>query len=210
MSKWQGLILVCAVVSCALGQTPSSKFQPGTITAVTAHQSAGQQNTDVSQYDVSLKVGDTSYVVLYTPPNGANTVKYVTGDELLVRVGSNTLALNTPFGTVEVPILRRESLPMAKATGQDFKMKLALSDAQQAEITPLLEQEAGQVQQLCANPGLSRAEKMSQYENIVRTSDQQIKPLLSASQWQKLRDLRKEQKQDVKKMVAEPKDGKQN
>lgn len=41
--------------------------------------------------------------------------------------------------------------------------------------------------QLCANSDLSRADKMSQYENIVQASDEQIKPLFSSSQLQKLR-----------------------
>jgi hypothetical protein len=196
---------VVVLVLSAQGQTPSSKYQPSTIMAVTAHQSSGQHDPNVTQYDVSLKVGNTSYTILYTPPNGANTVTYAMGDELLVLVGSNTLAFNTPFGKVEAPILHRESLPMAKTIGPDFAIKLALTDSQQAEITPMLKQEAGQVEQLCANSGLSRAEKMSQYENIVRASDEQIKPLLSASQGQKLHDLRKEQKQDLKKMLAEQK-----
>jgi hypothetical protein len=213
MHRWLSVILFWASILSAQSQTPSSKYQPGTIMAVTAHQSQGQRDTSVTQYDVSLKVGQTTYVVLYTPPNGSNTVTYAMGDELLVLVGSTKLAINTPSGKVEAPILHREtptgqSLDSSKAPGQDFRKKPALTDAQQAEIRPLLEQETNRVEQLCSTPELSRADKLSQYANIVQQFDAQIKPLLSASQLQKLRVLRKEQKQDVKTMIAEQKSGK--
>lgn len=213
MHKWLCVITICVAVLSAQSQTPSSKFEPGTIMAVTPHTTPGQRDTSVTQYDVSLKVGQTTYVVLYAPPNGGNTVTYATGDEVLVLVGSTTVAINTPSGKVDAPILRHETGPAqspssSKALAQDFSTRLALTDAQQAQISPLLQQEAGQVAQLCASSELSRADKMSQYANIVQASDAQIKPLLSAPQWQKLRVLRKEQKQDVKKMIAEQQNGK--
>jgi hypothetical protein len=47
MSKWVGMILVCAAILPAYGQT-SSKFQPGTITAVTAHQNAPGESAILS------------------------------------------------------------------------------------------------------------------------------------------------------------------
>jgi hypothetical protein len=213
MRKWLGVILFCVAILSALGQTASSKYQPGTIMAVTAHQTPGQHDANITQYDVSVRVGDTTYVVLYMPPNGANAVTYAVGDELLVLVGTNTLAFNSPAGKVEIPILRHQTLPAqsldsSQALGQDFSKKLALTDTQQAEIRPLLEQEARQVGQLCASLELSRGDKLSQYENIVQASDEEIKPLLSTSQVHKLRDLRKEQKQDLKRMIADQKSSK--
>ena len=59
MRGWLGVILICLAVALALGQSPSSKYQPGTITAVTARQSQGQAESDVTQYEVSVRVGDT-------------------------------------------------------------------------------------------------------------------------------------------------------
>jgi hypothetical protein len=58
----------------AFGQS-TSKYQVGTITEVKTHQEAGGA-TDAASYDVSVKVGETIYVVLYTPPLGEETVKY--------------------------------------------------------------------------------------------------------------------------------------
>ena len=222
MHRWPGVILVCVTVLFAFGQTPSSKYQPGTIMAVVAHQSPGQSDSDVTQYNVSVKVGSTTYVVLFTPPNGSNTVKYVVGDELLVLVGSNTLTFNTATtGETVVPILSRETLPAqsldsSKASGQYFSMNLqhlsetlALTDNQQAEIKPILEQEAGDVREIYVNPVLSRKDKLTRCEKIARASDQKIKPLLSTTQVHKFQDLRNEQKQELKGMIADQK-SKQN
>ena len=69
-------------VCSALGQS-ASKYQVATITEVKIHQDA-VGTTSVASYDVSLKVGDTIYVVHYTPPLGEETVKYAAGRDLLV------------------------------------------------------------------------------------------------------------------------------
>ena len=164
MRGWLGSILMCVAVVSALGQTPSSEYQPGTITAVTARQSPGQHDTDVTQYDVSVKVGDTTYVVLFTPPNRSNTVKFSAGSDLLVLVGSTTLTFNSALtGKTEVPILSRETQPaksfdLTQACGGYFSKKLqhlseilSLTEGQQAEMRPIFEQETGEVGQICSN-----------------------------------------------------------
>jgi hypothetical protein len=222
MRIWLGMILVCLTVPSVIGQTPSSKYQPGTIMAVTARQKPGQPDSDVTEYDVSVRVGNTMYAVLFTPASGVNTVKYAVGDELLVLVGSNTLTFNSPVsGKTDMPILSRQTLPPEKLDAsnvcgqysslkmQHLSEKLALTDAQQAQIRPISQQEAGEVGEICFNPVLSREDKLSRYEQIVLASDAKMKPLLSASQVQKLQDLRKEQKQELKKIIAQ-KSGKQN
>jgi hypothetical protein len=216
MRSWLGVILVCLTVPYAIGQTPSSKYQPGTIVAVAARQKPGQPDSDVTQYDVTVRVGNTKYAVLFTPPSGSNTVKYLVGDQLLVLVGSKTLTFNSPVsGKTEVPILSRETLPAAKLDAsnvcgqysnlkmQNLSEKLALTDAQQAQIRPISQQEAGEVGEICFNPALSREDKLSRYEQIVQASDAKMKPLLSASQVQKLEDLRKGQKQQLKQIIAQ-------
>jgi hypothetical protein len=223
MRGWIGVILMCMMVLSAAGQKASDDYQRGTVVAVTAHQGPGQHETDVTQYDVSIKVENTTYVVLFTPPNGSTTVKYLAGSDLLVLVGSNTLTFNSAIsGKTEVPILSRQtgspqSLDRSQACGQYFVKKLdhlseilALTGDQQARIRPILEQETGEVGQVCLNSALSREEKLNQYKKLVRTSDEEIKPLLSASQLQKLLDMRKEQKQQLKSIIAEQQDSKQN
>jgi hypothetical protein len=219
MSRWLGVIVIFVGVFAAVSQT-SSKFQPGTITAVTAHQNApGEAASNAARYDVSVKVGNTVYVVLYTPPNGAKSVEYSGGMSLLVLVGRNTLTFNSTLsGRTEVPILRRETLPAqsgldwSKAPSQYFSMKqqhlsetLDLNEDQQAKIRPILEQESAEAGQVLGNPVISRKDQLNRWEKIVQSSDAKIKPLLSKPQLEKLESMRKEQKQDLKKLVAEKK-----
>ena len=104
--------LICVICIC-LGTFPAlcqsaSKYQVGTITDVKTHQAVGEASPDVVSYDVSLKVGNTIYLVLYTPPLGMNTVKYSVGRDLLVLVGKRTVTYDDLLGqSFEVPIISR-------------------------------------------------------------------------------------------------------
>ena len=84
----------------------ASKWQVGTITEVRIHQAAEKVGAaDATSYDVSVKVGGTIYVVLYTPPVRQETVKYAAGRDLLVLVGKSTIRYNDLLGqSFEVPI----------------------------------------------------------------------------------------------------------
>ncbi len=200
------------------GQTSPPKYQPGTVMEVRPHQyTTGEQDRDTDRYDVSVKVGNTIYVVLYTPPNRAKGVEYASGLSILVLVGTDTLTFNSKLsGTTKAPILRRESLPAestldwSKLPGQYFSMKqqhlsetLDLTQDQQTQIKPILEQEAGEAGQFLDNPVLSRKEQLERWEKLVRASDAKMKPFLSQVQVQKLDDLRQQQKKDLKRMMAD-------
>jgi hypothetical protein len=88
----------------------ASKYEVATIVAVEPHQAAGDGATHDVSYEVSVKVGGTIYVVLYTPPLGTDTVKYAAGRELLVLVGEKTITYNDILGqSQDVAILRRKS-----------------------------------------------------------------------------------------------------
>jgi hypothetical protein len=103
----------------AFGQTVP-KYQVGTITEVKTHQSAGGGATDPATYDVTVKVGDTIYVVLYTPPLGEATVKYAAGRELLVLVGKHTIRYNDILGqSFEAPIESQKSAAKPKPAKPD-------------------------------------------------------------------------------------------
>jgi hypothetical protein len=110
--KRLGLVLcISLTMFSAFGQS-ASKYQVGTITEVKTHQEAGGA-TDAASYDVSVKVGDTIYVVLYTPPPGQETVKYAAGRDLLVLVGKSTVTYNDILGqSYALPIESRR--PAAK------------------------------------------------------------------------------------------------
>jgi hypothetical protein len=84
----------------------TSKWQVGTITEVKVHQTAEKVgSSEAASYDVSVKVGDTMFVVLYTPPLHEETVKYAAGRDLLLFVGKSTIRYNDILGrSYEVPI----------------------------------------------------------------------------------------------------------
>jgi hypothetical protein len=215
MRIWSIAILIGLATVFSLGQTATSNYQTATITAVTPHAGA---DGDPARYDVSLKVGNDLYVVLYTPPNGANRVEYAAGMELLVLVGSNSITFNKYGKTTEVPILRHEqlsassTLDLSKAPSQYFSLKmknltekLNLTGDQQAKIKPIVEQESGELNYLWGNTVISQGEKIKQFEKIVRSSDEKLKPILTSTQLEKLQAMRIQQKAELKKRLAEQK-----
>ena len=216
------VFMLCMSALASFGQTPSSKYQPATIISVRAHDSSGKNATDRMQYDVSVRVGNTLYVVLYTS-RGSNFVEFSAGNELLVLVGETTLRFNDSLsGETDVPILSQKAVPprsldLTRICGQYFSLKLqrlsealALTDAQVIKVRPVLEQEAGEVDEICFNPALSQKEQVEHFEKIVRASDKRIAPLLSSSQLRQLQDLRKQQEQKARDLLAEHNVGKQS
>ena len=114
MLRLVGLFLICLTTFPAFGQS-TSKYQVGTITEVKAHHAGGNGASDAASYDVSVKVGATIYVVLYTPPLGEETVKYSAGRDLLVLVGKRTIRYNDILGqSFEVPIESQKTAAKAK------------------------------------------------------------------------------------------------
>ena len=104
MRRLTAVIALCLLTFPALCQS-ASKYQVGLITDVKPRQAAGDGASDPATYDVSVKVNDTIYVVLYTQPLGEIPAKYATGHELLVLVGKNTITYNDMLGrSLQVPI----------------------------------------------------------------------------------------------------------
>ena len=111
MRKLLIVIMMCAAAGPAFDQS-SAKYQVGTITEVVSHKPAAGSDSSVIRYDVSVRVGSTIYIVLYTPPVGQNTVEYRVGVDLMVLVGNKTIRFNDQLGrTIDVPILRRKTIP---------------------------------------------------------------------------------------------------
>lgn len=196
------MILVAITGLSLFSQTPSSNYQPATVIGVTAHPNA-PGDSEVFRYDVTLKVGNTVYVVLYSPPQGRGAVEYATGMELLVLVEGNSIRFTKLGTTAEMQVVSREALPIeknidwSKAPGQYFSMKmqnlterLSLTDNQRARIKPIAEQEAGELGYLWKNPAISDKDKLKRLEQTVRLSDAKIKPILSAEQQEKLEQMR--------------------
>ena len=104
MRRLTVVIALCVLTVPALCQS-TSKWQVATITGVKPHPAAKEDASDPITYDVSVRVGDTSYVVHYTTPAGEIPPKYASGRDLLVLVGKNTITYNDMLGrSLQVPI----------------------------------------------------------------------------------------------------------
>jgi hypothetical protein len=218
------LIIIALSILIALSAPPtalsqnSSEYQPGTIMKAVRHPSAGGQS---QQYDVSVKVLNTLYTVLYTPPPGVNSVEYFSGLQILVLVKKDTLVFNSRVsGSTEVPILARETLAgdkaidFSKAPSEYYSMKLRnlsekldLNEDQQTRIQPILEQEAGELNYVWGNPALSQKDKLEKLRQAVHTSDRKMKPLLTQAQWKTLETMRQQQERELNQRLQEEKAG---
>jgi hypothetical protein len=104
MRRLIAVIGLCLLTFPALCQS-TSKYQVAIISEVKPRQAAGDDAFEPTSYDVSVKVGDTIYVVLYTQPLGELPAKYARGHQLLVLVGKNTISYNDMLGrSLQVPI----------------------------------------------------------------------------------------------------------
>jgi len=114
MLRLVGVFCICLTTFPLFCQS-TSKYQVGTITDVKTHPADATSASDAISYDVSVKVGDTIYVVLYTPPMAEQTVKYSAGRDLLVLVGKRTIRYNDLLGqSFEVPIESQRPATKAK------------------------------------------------------------------------------------------------
>src|SRR6266496_2441212 len=115
------LRLMCVVCICMTTFPafcePAAKWEVATIIDCKTHQIGSSTASDVVSYDVSVKVGNTVYLVLYTPPFGMSTVKYARGRQLLVLVEKKTIKYNDILGqSFEVPINSHKPAADAKQT----------------------------------------------------------------------------------------------
>jgi len=118
------------------------------------------------------------------------------------------LTLITPLHAQQDMAATKEALKTGGSTYftakiENFNQQLPLAEEQQAKIRPIAEQETGYLEQIRGNSVLSRKDKLKKLEEVVRESDTQMKPMLSPEQWQKLQDLRKHQKSELKKYASE-------
>ena len=216
------VVLVRLLTVALIAAAQSNQYQRGTIVSVVRHPNAENQEPGHAEYDVSIRVRDTVYVCLYSPPNAASFVEYSAGLDVLVLVKEDTLTFPSKLtGTTTVPILRKEALPAqpvldwSKAPGQYFEMKmrnltdaLDLGEDQQKRIKPVLEQEAFESGQVCFNPAVPKKERLNKWSKIVEASDKKLKPLLTDVQWSKLQEMRSGQKEELKKLITEQSDSK--
>jgi hypothetical protein len=183
--------------------------------AVERHGDASS-GSKVAAYDITVRIDDTAYIVLYATLHGEKTAEYAVGHEFLFCVRENSIKFPERFGGhTELPILVANKAPAqpaidwSRAPSQYFVMKmknlstsLNLSDEQQFSIKSIAQQETAEAGAVIFTPVVSRKERLSQWQKIVRSSDLKMKPLLTAEQWGKLQEMRKDQEQELKGLIA--------
>ena len=105
-------ICICLSSLLAFSQSVTkTKYRVATVLAVAPHNSNGSGEPSALTYDVSVRVGNMVYVVLYTPPLAMQNARYAAGADVLVLVGEKTITYNDISGnSIEVPILSRKSI----------------------------------------------------------------------------------------------------
>jgi hypothetical protein len=121
-TKWTALvsavILLVFVVPRLCGQD-KRPYQAGTIVDVKPHQAertdgdaAKQKSDETQQFDISIRVANKIYVVLYTPPTGQNYPELGLGMDRTVLVDGDTMKINDLLGrTRSMPILSSKDAP---------------------------------------------------------------------------------------------------
>lgn len=115
LRKFTLIICICLCAVFAFSQSVAkTKYRIATVLEVAPHDSNGAADSSPRTYDVSVRVGNTVYVVLYSPPFGMQNVKYAAGAEVVVLVGDKTITYNDISGnSIEVPILRRKTIAVS-------------------------------------------------------------------------------------------------
>ena len=99
---------------------------------------------------------------------------------------------------IPVDAIKAGSTPYFTTKMENLTTKLALTPEQQAKLKPIAQQEANLLEEIRGNSGYSQKEKLAKLKQTVLDSDKQMKPWLSAEQWEKLQTLRKSQKEGLK------------
>lgn len=104
-------------------QTPAEKekWTVGTVMAFKPHAATNNgEPASPPQYDITLRVGRTEYVVLYTERPGTAAVEYAVGRDAPVLVGAKTLSFRDKLGRkVDLPILSKKVAESAAKDRQD-------------------------------------------------------------------------------------------
>jgi hypothetical protein len=118
MRNLLSIFLICSMTFPAFSQSTSG-WKVGTITEVRIHETGEKVGaSDAVSYDVSVKIGDTTYVVLYAPPLRDGSVEYAAGRSGLVLVGKSTIRYNDLLGqSFDLPIESQKTAANPKQSG---------------------------------------------------------------------------------------------
>ncbi len=104
------LILVMALPLWSQTPAEKEKWTVGTVMAFKPHTATNSgEPASPPQYEITVRVGRTEYVVLYTERPGTAAVEYAVGRDAPVLVGAKTLSFRDKLGRkADLPILSKK------------------------------------------------------------------------------------------------------
>jgi hypothetical protein len=118
------LLMSLSLATTCLAQSSAAKWKVATITGVKVHEPVAGNESSAAQYEVTARIENTEYVVLYVAPNGSlpDLARYRLGQDVPVLVGTDNIKYSDLTGTTrEVPILSRRTIPTTAAKKPDGK-----------------------------------------------------------------------------------------
>ena len=118
------LLMSLSLATTCLGQSSAAKWKVATITEVKLHSPTTGNDSSTVQYEVTARIENTEYVVLYVAPAGSlpDVARYRLGQDVPVLVGTDTIKYSDLTGTTrEVLILSRRKIPTTAAKKPDDK-----------------------------------------------------------------------------------------
>lgn len=104
------LWIIVFVVASLVSVAQKTEWQHGVIVAVAKHPDSQAADSQVSSYEISVRVGNSVYVVSYVVPRNSTMVEYRVGADLVVLVEETRLTFNDLQGNPHtVKILRKET-----------------------------------------------------------------------------------------------------
>lgn len=105
---WMAALIVVIALPL-MSQAPAEKWTVGTVMAIKPHvATASAASASAPSFEVTVRVGRTDYVVLYTEVPGAPGVEYAIGRDAPVLISAKTLSFRNKLGQkVDLPILSR-------------------------------------------------------------------------------------------------------
>jgi hypothetical protein len=125
------------------------------------------------------------------------SLRYLAGSILWTSLAI-ALCSGQQADSVPVDAMKAGSTPYFTTKMENLTAKLDLTADQQEKLKPIAMQETNLLNGIRGDSGYSQKQKLAKLQEVVLESDKQMKPWLSAQQWEKLQALRKDQKEQLK------------
>ncbi|HKB91668.1 MAG TPA: hypothetical protein VKC60_14210 [Opitutaceae bacterium] len=111
-------------------------------------------------------------------------------------------AADAVASTTEMPTKTHKSPAMHQTSLKHLRTELSLTDDQATKIKPILKDESVKIKALKADVTLSDDQKKAKYQEIIKSTHDQITPLLTADQQQKFSEVKAASTGSKKKTTA--------